>query len=76
MKIHKLRKDDGNKVESRGEIEEVLVHHFEEIMTEDRGDRSQEIAKITILTCRVITREHNEILVKPISMQEVEVVVH
>ena len=40
-KIHKLRKADGNQVESRGEIEEELVHHFEEIMTKDRGDRSQ-----------------------------------
>ena len=75
-KIHKLNKSDGNQVESRGEIKEELVHYFEEIMVEDRGDRRHDITKITILIPKVVTRENNEMLLKPISMQEVEEVVN
>ena len=41
-------------------------------MTEDSSERSQDIAHINTLIPRVITREDNEMLVKPISMQEVE----
>ena len=41
-------------------------------MTEDSSDRSQDIAHISTLIPRVITREDNEMLIKPISMQEVE----
>ena len=59
-------------MDSKGEIEEQLVNHFEDIMTEDRGDRRQDINNTTRLIPRVITRENNEMLVKPISMQGVE----
>ena len=49
-----------------------MVHHFEGIMMEDQGDRSQEISRITRLIPRLVTQDHNEMLVKPIYMHEVE----
>ena len=41
-------------------------------MVEDRGNRGKDIDKITRLIPKVVTRENNEMLLKPISMQEVE----
>ena len=45
-------------------------------MTEDNNDRDWDIARITDLIPRRVTREDNEILNNPISMQEVEEVVN
>ena len=74
--IHKLKKEDGNQVEIRREIEEEPTHHFEDILTEDKGDRGQDIARITRLIPKVVTRENNEMILKTISMQEMEEVVN
>ena len=63
---------DGSQVETRGEIEEEITIYFKGIMTKDNNDRDQDIAQITALIPRTVTKEHNEILNKPISMQEVE----
>ena len=70
--IYKLRKTDGIQAKSRREIEDELIHRFEEIMMEDRGDRGQEIRRITRLILGLVTNEQNEMLVRPISMQDVE----
>lgn len=71
-KILKLKTAEGNLVETRGEIEEVLVNHFSSVLKEDRVYRHNEIAQITGLIPRLVTREHNDLLNKAISMQEVE----
>ena len=49
-----------------------MIHRFEEIMMEDRGNRGQEIARITRLILGLVTNEQNEMLVRPISMHDVE----
>ena len=41
-------------------------------MTEVQANRQQDIEKITRLTPRVVTQEHNEMLTKLIGLQEVE----
>ena len=41
-------------------------------MTEDQMNRQQDIAKITQLLPAVITQEHNEMMKKPLDIQEVE----
>ena len=41
LKIHKLRKEDGRHVETREEIEEDLVNHFKQVMTEDQRNKNQ-----------------------------------
>ena len=71
-KIHRIKRYDGTQVEIREEVGEELVNHFKEIMTEDNGDRDRHIAWIMTLIPRTISREDNENLSKPITMQEVE----
>ena len=63
-------------METRREIEEELTHHFFDILSEDGGDRGRAIAKITRLILRIVSKENNEIIINPISMQEVEEVTH
>ena len=63
---------DGNWIETRGEIEEDLSNYFSEILSEDDHDRERYIAKITRLIPPTVTRENNEMLIKPVSLQEVE----
>jgi len=58
--------------ETRGEVEEVLVDHFSNVLKEDRTDRRPDIDQITRLIPRVVSRQHNMLLLKAISMQEVE----
>ena len=59
-------------METRREIEEELTQHFEGILSEYRSERGQDIAINTQLIPKIITKENNEMLLKPISMQEVE----
>ena len=59
-------------METRREIEVELTQHFSEILREDGGDRSRDIEQITRLVPRLVTRENNEMLNKPIGMKEVE----
>ena len=59
-------------METREEIEEELTNHFKEIMTEDNTDRGQDIDRIIAFIPISVSRENNESLTKPISMQEVE----
>ena len=75
-RIHKLKKMAVRKVESRKKIEEVITQHFSDILTEDGGDRRRAINRITDMIPRTVTRENNEMLLKSVSMQEVEEVIH
>ena len=59
-------------METREEVKEELLSYFKGIMTEDNYSREQDIAQITALIPRVVSREDNENLNKPISLQEVE----
>ena len=71
-KIHKLRKTHGGQEETRGDIEEELVQHFRNVMNENQDDRQHDIKKITQHISRVATQEHNEMMKKPLDIQEVE----
>ena len=71
-RIQKLKKMDGSRVETHGEIEEELTHYLAEILNEDIHDRERDIAQITRLIPPSVTRENNEMLVKPVTLQEVE----
>ena len=63
-------------METRRETEEELAHHFVGILTGHGGDRGRDIARITRLIPKVVTRENNEMLLNRVAMQEVEEVVH
>ena len=68
----KLKKVDGSRIETRQEIEEELTQHFSEILSEDRDNRGEDIERITRLIPRSVTRENNEMLIKLVTMQELE----
>ena len=72
LKIHKIKKADGTQVETRGEVEEELTSYFKGIITKENSDKDQNIDCIIALIPRKVTREDNEMLNNPISMQEVE----
>ena len=59
-------------MDTRREIETELTQYFLEILREDGGERSREIDQITRLIPSMVTAENNEMLNKPIEMQEVE----
>ena len=59
-------------METREEIEATLNQNFKEIMIEPSHDRSREINQITRNIPSPITQQHNELLMKPISLTEVE----
>ena len=63
-------------METRRDIEEELTQHFVGILNEDKGDRERDTNGIIGLIPKAVTRENNEILLKPIAMQEVEEVVN
>ena len=71
-RIQKLKKIDGSRIETRGEIEAELSHYFSEILNEYVHDRERDIAQITRLIPSSVTREDNEMLVKLVTLQEVE----
>ena len=56
----------------RREIEEELNHYFAEILNEYLQDRERDIVQITRLIPPSVTREDNEMLVKPVTLQEFE----
>ena len=72
-KIFNLKLPNGTQVGTQVEVEEGLVNHFKEIMTEDNSERGQDIDRITSLILSIITGEDNKNLTKSISLQEVEV---
>ena len=72
MRIQKLRKADDSRIKTRWEIEEELTQHFSKILNEDVDDRGRAIERITYPIPKFVTRENNEMLTKPVTIQEVE----
>eukprot|EP00253_Pinus_taeda_P019557 PITA_19557 len=66
----------GVKVETQEGIEQEFVHYFKEMSKEPNINRAEAIDNITRKIPRLITEEQNTLLLKPISLQEVENVVN
>eukprot|EP00253_Pinus_taeda_P021095 PITA_21095 len=62
----------GEKLERHEEIEAKLRNHFNQILQEPEGDRRTTIEKITNNVPRIVKEEHNELLLRPITPQEVD----
>ena len=67
-KIHIIKWADRTQVETREEVEEELSSYFKGIMTEDNFSREQDITQVIALIPRVVSREDNENLKKPIAL--------
>ena len=62
-------------VETKEGIETSLNHYFTKIMFEPRQDMSDDINQITHFISSLVTQEQNYLLMKPITLLEVEEVV-
>jgi hypothetical protein len=71
-KILKIKDQDGIECESHQEIESVMVRHFHGIAQELHQNRSEAIQRITQHIPRLVTKEQNIFLNKPIAMEEVD----
>jgi hypothetical protein len=74
-KILKIQDQDGIKRESHKEIENILVNHFHGIAQEPNQGRTEVIQRITRHIPRLVTKEQNINLNKPIAKEEIDQVV-
>eukprot|EP00253_Pinus_taeda_P017913 PITA_17913 len=70
--ISQVNNAQGVKVETQEGIEQEFVHYFKEMSKEPNINRAEAIDSITRKIPRLITEEQNTLLLKPISLQEVE----
>ena len=61
----------------RGQIQhrQELIRYYKDLLTNPFHDQQQSIDKITRNIPRILTQEHNEALMRPINVEEVELVV-
>lgn len=67
-----IQNQEGAKVEKHEEIEEVLLNYFQQVHHEPMEDRQHAIRKIIRNVPKLIKEEHNELLMRPILLQEVD----
>lgn len=70
--ITHIQNEQGIKVEKDEEIEKELLNYFKQMHREPNSDRSQAIEKITQNIPKLISDEHNQMLLKPVDLPEVE----
>eukprot|EP00253_Pinus_taeda_P023692 PITA_23692 len=63
---------EGAKVGTHEEIESEILNYFKQVHQEPHGDRSRAIEKITLNIPKIISEEHNELLLKSVYLREVE----
>ena len=74
--ISHIKNDQGSRIETHEGIEEEFLRYFKQAHQEPNIDRTEAIDKVTRHIPKLITEEHNLLLLKPTSLQEVEIVVH
>jgi len=67
-----IQNHEGAKLEKHEDIEKELLTHFQQVHQEPAVDRQPAIRKITSNIPKLITEEHNELLMSPILPQEVD----
>eukprot|EP00253_Pinus_taeda_P016387 PITA_16387 len=71
----KSQNNQGGNVEDHATIKQELLAYFKQVHQETKMDRTVAIDKIIQSIRKIITEAHNQLLLKPISLQEVEKVV-
>jgi len=67
-----LQNRQGEHLEKHEDIEQELLTHFRRVHRETETDWLRTIEKIIKIIPKIVTEEHNQILLRPISLQEVE----
>ena len=71
-KIYSIKNDRGEKLEVREFIEAILNSHFSDILTDPRRNRLEYIETITIKIMSLVSDKQNHLLMKTITLQEVQ----
>lgn len=74
--ISHIKNDQGSRIETHEGIEEEFLNYFKQVHQEPNIDRTEAIDKFTKHIPKLITEDHILLLLKPTSLQEVEIVVH
>lgn len=74
--ITHILNEQGDKQETHEEIEREFVNYFKKAHQEPQINRSNAIEKITRHIPKLIIEEHNQLLLRPIELQEVEAAVY
>jgi hypothetical protein len=70
--ITHLVMEQGQMLQKHEDLEQELVSYYQDLLSEPPGDRSPAIEKITQHIPDIITQEHNEALLRPITIEEVD----
>jgi hypothetical protein len=70
--ITHLVTEQGQMLQKLEHLEQELVSYYQELLSELPGDRSPAIEKITQHILDIINQEHNEALLRPITIEEVD----
>jgi hypothetical protein len=71
-RITQLEDTQGNPILDHASIEVELVNYYKDLLSEPLRDRMSAISKITWHIPSLITKEHNETLMRPITQEEVD----
>lgn len=74
--ISYVNNEQGTKIETHEGIEQEFLNYFKKMNQEPIINRTKDIDKIIRHIRRLITEDHNTLLLKPISLQEVEMAVN
>ena len=67
-----IQKPEGERVENHAEIEQEFINHFQEVHQELQIDTQLAIEGITKNVLKIVTEEHNQLLLRPVMPQEVD----
>ena len=62
----------GDRLEVHEDVEHEFKDYFQDILCEPPGDRNQAIHSVTQHIPKIITAKHNNMLLRPVTLQEVE----
>jgi hypothetical protein len=71
-RITQLEDAQGNPIREHNQIVEELTNYYKDLLTETNDDRASTIDKITRHIPSLVTQEHNEALMRPITQEEVD----
>jgi exonuclease III len=71
-KITHLITEEGETLHSHADLETHLVDYFQDLLTEPIPDRSEAINQITRCVPTLVTKEQNEALLRPFTIEEVD----
>ena len=70
--ISHIINQQGERMENHEDMQQELVDYFKNIQQEPQTNRQQEIDQIKQLIPKLVTAEHNKMLLRPVSPQEVD----